>query len=535
MKKIFGMVVLFAMLIACVSAKLAPQQLEPYHPHVSHYINVTPVGALSLVVGQSATLSAAAYDQYGNLLADSSANPSNFTWQNSSIGTMGSNGTFTATAPGSDVIYVAYDNGTITAAGSKQVSVAVGAANISVQAPSPSLTVGQNMQLVAKAYAGNQAVIASSDTTPGAFVWSVDNSNASITSSGILSAVSNGSSTVTAAYNGILAIGIASLSANTAIALNAAVPAQPSNPGGSGSSNGGSAFATSVSIDAPCAGQPGSLAVSYLKNDSSNATVKIIYLGDGNYQTVFSQAAPNNAEIQFTPPNFGDYIAVVTLGTEQRNTDFHVSSCPVIPDAPGNPSNASVNVQAGTDLVFSKTVTYQNGFSRLFEVYRTVTSGNTTYYTTKVTISFKNNGTAALQNFTVTDKVPLVVAGANEITFESVPSKETSNGALRATWHVDSLAAGKTLKYTYSIGKQLASDAQFGSFGAPGMAVPPTAGNAGLVEDASGYITAAMASFSTMPALLYVAGGVVIIAMAAAGAYLFASKPAQPGQPAAPQ
>lgn len=567
MNKLFGTIVLFAMLVAfspCSHAKgaagvpIAAYTIAPVYPTVPYYINITPAGPLTLIVGQSALLSAEVYDQYGNLIANSSVNASNFSVQyNASMGTLGAHGNYTAIAPGSDNIYVAYGNGSITAAGSKQVDavilalnlssiniVQIGASNLSIESPAPSLAVGQSMQLVAKAYGSGQNLIASSDTSPGNFAWSVDNNNASITSNGILSAVSNGSVNVTVtyaqAYNNIFGQGFSSLSEGTAIAINEAAssPSNSGSQGNSGSSNGGSAFATAISIDANCAGQPGSLTVTYLTNDSLDASVVIMHVdADGNYNTVFSGVAPNNAEIPFTPQEFGDYIAIVTLDTEQRNTNFHVSNCPSVPDTPGNSPAPEPTVQAGTSLVLSKSVAYQNGFSRTFEVYKTVTSSGTTFHTTKVTIRFENNGSAALENFNVTDRVPFVVADADEVTFESVPSKEASNGALRATWHVASLAAGKALSYTYSIGKQLETESQFGSFGAPAIAVPSNGANGGLLGDMGNYISAAMVSLTGAPALLYAAGAAAVIAIVGAGAYMLVSsnKPAQPGQPAAPQ
>ena len=115
--------------------------------------------------------------------------------------------------------------------------------------------------------------------------------------------------------------------------------------GGAGSgSSGGGLFATSTSINAPCAGQPGSITVHYLMN-GSNATVKIMYVNEGAYQTVFSHGAPDGQQIAFTPPESGGYIAITTLGTEQRNDAFQVSSCPDTPDVPGTPSNPTGDLQ----------------------------------------------------------------------------------------------------------------------------------------------------------------------------------------------
>ena len=556
MNKIFGIFALLAVLAACNAFSFSPAiaMYAPPHFITFYYMNISPASPVGLLVNQSVNLSAQVYDSSGTLVANSSANATDFSvTYNTSLGTLGAHGKYTAIAPGTDNVQVTFNNGIFHVTGVEQINAVtfpfVGnltpinitvpiASSISVQAPSSSLTVGQDMQMVAYVYDRSHSLMANSSASPSEFSWGVSNSDASITSNGVLSAVSPGPVIVTARYSDMFA----TVSSTDAVGI-AAVPSNsggnPGNSGYNGGGTGGGPLSTALTMNAPCAGQQGSFTVEYLGNSSSgDATVKIDYLNDnGTDQTVFNQAAPDNAQVLFTPPQAGSYIAMVSLGYDQQNTNFEVAACPDIPVAPANATNGSSdtppNAQPGTNLVSSKTVTYPNGFIRVFEAYQTVTSDGTTYYTTKVTIQYRNNGSTAMQGFNVTDSVPLVLASASQITFEEVPAEQVSGNALRATWNVNSLAPGQTLDYTYSLGAELASDAQYGSFAAPGLQMPSSGGNAGLIGNAGDYISAAMVSFTGASGTLYAAGAVAVVLMVALGAYLlvFSRKPEPPMPP----
>ena len=154
-------------------------------------VSVSP-GAPSVTVGQTVQLTATARDANNNVLTGRAV-----TWSSSNTGiaTVSSSGVVTGVAAGSATITATSEGKSGTA--SVTVS-AVPVASVSVSPATPSVTVGQTVQLTATAYDANNNVL-----TGRAVTWSSSNTGiATVSSSGVVTGVAAGSATITATSEG---------------------------------------------------------------------------------------------------------------------------------------------------------------------------------------------------------------------------------------------------------------------------------------------------------------------------------------------
>ena len=177
-------------------------------------VSVTPSSS-SLTVGQTQQLSATPKDASSTALSGRTV-----TWTSSasSIATVSSTGLVTAVAAGSATITATTEG--INGTASVTVSAAVTpVASVSVSPSSTSLTVGQTQQL--SATAKDAAANALSGRT---VTWATSNSSiATVSSSGLMSAVGAGSATVTATSEGVVGSATITVSATQAPVATVAV------------------------------------------------------------------------------------------------------------------------------------------------------------------------------------------------------------------------------------------------------------------------------------------------------------------------
>jgi len=154
-------------------------------------VGVAP-STLSLSAGASAQLSAAATSASGDVLADRLA-----TWSSSdeSVAKVSSTGQVSAVGSGSANVTATIDGKSASAA----VNVAAAAvAKITVAANATSLSVGQTTQVNATVYDASDAVL-----TSRAVTWSSSNAGiATVSASGVVTAVAQGSVTITGTSEG---------------------------------------------------------------------------------------------------------------------------------------------------------------------------------------------------------------------------------------------------------------------------------------------------------------------------------------------
>jgi uncharacterized protein YjdB len=174
-------------LVAC-----ADSTTEPPPPTVSS-IEVTPATATLVSLGETAQLSATARDGNGNAVAGIS-----FTWSSSdeACAAVSSAGLVTSAANGTATITAAAAN----VSGTASVTVAQLVAIVAVTPSTTTLTsIDETAQLVGSAYDANGHVIAAAT-----FTWeSSDENVATVSVAGLVTAVENGTATVTATSDGV--------------------------------------------------------------------------------------------------------------------------------------------------------------------------------------------------------------------------------------------------------------------------------------------------------------------------------------------
>ncbi|HEU4628146.1 MAG TPA: Ig-like domain-containing protein [Gemmatimonadaceae bacterium] len=163
-------------------------------------VNLNP-SALSLTVGQSAPVAATVRDASGNVLPNA---PVAWATDNAAVATVSSSGTVTATGAGTATITAS--SGGATAALPVTVSL-IPVASVALVPSSASVHVGRTVQLAAVTKDANGNVL-----TGRQIVWSSTNTAiATVSQSGLVTAVSKGSVTITAISEG--QVGTASVTA----------------------------------------------------------------------------------------------------------------------------------------------------------------------------------------------------------------------------------------------------------------------------------------------------------------------------------
>jgi uncharacterized protein YjdB len=156
-------------------------------------VTVTPDAATLESLGETVQLTATASDAEGNTIADKV-----FTWESSdeSVATVSDSGLVTAVANGTATITATVDG----VSGSATITVAQVAATVEVTPDTATLeSIGETVQMTAVASDANGNTIA--DKT---FTWtSSDDSVATVSDSGLVTAVATGSATITATVDGV--------------------------------------------------------------------------------------------------------------------------------------------------------------------------------------------------------------------------------------------------------------------------------------------------------------------------------------------
>ncbi|HMH26010.1 MAG TPA: Ig-like domain-containing protein [Gemmatimonadaceae bacterium] len=166
----------------------------PPAPVATVAVAVTPS---AVVVGQTAIATVTLADSSGNLLSGRVV-----TWSssNTSVATVDAGGTVVATAAGSTMIQATSESKTSAASLSVSAPAPIPVASVSVSPPTASLQIGGSTQLSAVTRDGNGNVL-----TGRVIAWSSTNTGiATVSTSGLVTAVAAGSVSVTASSEGQL-------------------------------------------------------------------------------------------------------------------------------------------------------------------------------------------------------------------------------------------------------------------------------------------------------------------------------------------
>jgi hypothetical protein len=286
------------------------------------------------------------------------------------------------------------------------------------------------------------------------------------------------------------------------------------NAGGVGASGGtvgdvsaGSSFKTSVQMVFSCAGKPGEITVSVYVENIGDARVEVFYLNGGERELVLSEEIVGTTSFGFTPEKVGGYEVRVHVGVEQSSAYFSVPMC-----SPGTEDverAVSIRLKGERELALSKTVYYEGGFVKRFEVYKNVANGRETY-TTDVRVTFVSD--RDYSNASLFDSVPKsVVSNSALIEFAKKPSRFTHQGQVGFEWDLEKVREGDELGYTYTLPRSL-SEGMIESFEAPKLICQSQPkGQEGSLLAAS----IAIAGFDLPVAYLAAAAALAVIGMAA--------------------
>ena len=391
-----------------------------------------------------------------------------FTWSTTGgVGTIDSNGLFTAAHAGNGLVFAKYYSFSLGRMLSGNASVSVNStvppANVSYIEVTPdpaSLFVGQSQQFIATAYdaSGNSlGVIANSN-----LAWSATSGIGTIDANGIFTASSVGSGLVTAYYSG--ASRSTPISDSASVTVSQFVPSPGGSGGSSGGSNGGASFKTSTTVSFSCTGKPGTVKITVYDSAVKNATVEIIYMGGAKSEKVLVKEITGTTTLSFTPERSGDYTLHVSVGSDQTSANFFVPYCG--PETLNVTQNITVRLEPVRELVFSKLVNYSGGFSKRFSVYK-ISDGQAESFESDVVLYLNYTGNSTKYDFDILDSVPSsVLARSNQITFADRPSAVSSEPKFE--WKVKSVSKGGRLSYAYSFSRPL-TEQMIALFDAPSI------------------------------------------------------------------
>jgi len=236
---------------------------------------------------------------------------------------------------------------------------------------------------------------------------------------------------------------------------NESVQAPPVSLSGAGSNNGGGTFRTSTTVSISCAGKPSQIKVTYYVSPPPKAVVGIFYKGGGAFTKVYSASIESTSTFSFTPGKTGDYELHVSIGADQTTKSFSVAAC-----AP-NATNATqqvvtVNLQPSRELILSRTVSYDGGFSKDFKVYKLTSQGTEESYVTEITLRYFYGGEGVGKSMTISDSAPRqVVSKSSQIVFDKYPSFVAPDPEVRFEWTVPSGNEEQVLSYGYRFSRPL--------------------------------------------------------------------------------
>ncbi|MEM4348241.1 MAG: Ig domain-containing protein, partial [Candidatus Anstonellaceae archaeon] len=295
--------------------------------------------------------------------------------------------------------------------------------------------------------------------------------------------------------------------------------------GTGGGGTGGGSFRTAITVTATCAGKPVEIFVRYLSNATvqPKATVDVYHYSEAQkrYNKVYTNTISSTSSMSFTPTLAGKYEIRVSLGSDQTTANFVLSECrPETP--PERPINLTLQLSPSKENILSKRVTYSNGFSKDFRVYR-ITESNSVYYESQVEVTFVPNIT---QNLTVRDAIPnSIVSNMQQISFDVAPRKSEASqpGMLAFEWQVQA-EAGKAIRFKYSFNRQL-TDQMIESIPAPTIIVPTSQSQQVGLSLESAFNTASAALVGSLGSgWIVVAGLLGLLLLAVIYLFLFGSK-----------
>jgi uncharacterized protein (AIM24 family) len=452
-----------------IAGVIVTEGISPPPPNATAYLLVIPQNA-TLEVGQTQQFTA-------YLVSNGSIAPMPVTasWSaTGGVGSIDSNGLFTATSEGSGQAVAKYHYAPLNVdlTGTANVLVTnstspppppASIARIEVTPGSVSLFVGQSQQFSALAYDSQGALLGSVPNEN--LSWSATPGIGTINSSGLFSAASAGSGLVMATYTGP---SVTWISANASVSVSEMAPAPIGIGGGSGSGGGtgsaGGSFKTATTVSFTCAGKIGDVKITVFDSNEDNVTVDIFYLGASVREKVFTKAIAGSTTLSFIPEKAGNYALHVSVGADQTSANFFVPHCGA--QAANVTQNITVRLEPARELVFSKLVHYPGGFSKRFSVYK-ITDGQDEEFESYIVLYFNYTGNETKRDFDILDSVPSsVLARSSQIMFADKPSAMATEP--RFEWKVGAVSKGSRLSYAYSFSRPL-TEQMIGLFEAPSI------------------------------------------------------------------
>ncbi|MCX6769586.1 MAG: Ig-like domain-containing protein, partial [Candidatus Micrarchaeota archaeon] len=503
---------------ATVQVNPAPLQNITNNTNDSIYLELSPSFA-SLYVNETQNFTAILHTgPNGNVVTVLSPGSVGWGSWNTSVGTI-QNGIFTARSEGRTSILAIYGNLQLhlpRANATVQVNPAPlqnitnntnYSSYLEISPANPVINVGDMQNFTAIFHSGNGSVA----SLPASSVnWLSDNTSVgTIDQNGIFTANSSGYNTVGALYSE----SNYSYSASTLVTVNPIPAVAPNNGNGgnsgtyAGSGNGGGSFKTSTVASFSCSGKSGSVKITYFVSGSPEATVEVIYLGE-NDEKVLKKIVSGTSTFGFTPQKEGRYEVRVSLGVDQSSAYFTVPAC--TGENAFVQQNVTVQLQPKTEIILSKTIRYENGFTKKFEVYRT-TDGSIERYNTEITLTY--TGTKNLYNVTVLDSVPKsIVSGASQIAFGKSPTRTTSGDSIGFEWGARSIVNGEKVTYSYSFARPLTAS-MIDAFAVPSLLVKTEIPSSQGGQDIGSMISASIGALGGFSLPLVIVGFVLVAAV----------------------
>jgi hypothetical protein len=151
--------------------------------------------------------------------------------------------------------------------------------------------------------------------------------------------------------------------------------------------------------------------------------------------------------------------------------------------------NAALRLAPSRELVFSKQLNYQGGFSKLFFVYKT-TDGQAESFSSEIVLFFNYTGSSTMSDFDILDSVPTsVLSRASQISFAKKPAYVAAEPKFE--WHVGSIRKGGSVSYSYSFDRPL-TEQMISMFGAPKIRTAKEAALQSGADDESGLLAASI-------------------------------------------
>jgi hypothetical protein len=263
--------------------------------------------------------------------------------------------------------------------------------------------------------------------------------------------------------------GNASISVNMPHGGGTPAPGPQGGAGGNdGASTGGGVAGFGASVQKECAGKPISLTAQAWGVPVEGARVVVNRLAASGWILVGSGTTTADGKFVLQTKDAGDYVVIVSIGTTESQDGFTLRACTGAQlEAAGATQGAQVNLQESSEqAVLQRTVTYQNGATRKFEVTALPSASGRTDYRTKITLTYKNSGEEDVSG-RLRETIPAeLLSDRSQLSFDDYPDAIIPDSPIAFEWKVENLIAGREISFAYEFGRAV-NDAMIDKYAAP--------------------------------------------------------------------